>query len=77
MKEIDKLHARIRQLEDEITSLRAEAVENVEFWGQFASKYSQAHHDLQGDIARLKGRSAIAASPSETGLHGSLSSEMK
>lgn len=66
MSEIDKLHARIRELEDELSSLRAEAVEDVEFWGQFASKYSQAHHDLQGDIARLRG--AIAASPSETAL---------
>lgn len=68
MSEIDKLHARIRELEDELSALRAEAIEDVEFWGQFASKYSQAHHDLQGDIARLRGRSAIAASPSETAL---------
>lgn len=66
--ELDKLHTRIRELEDELSSMRSEAIEAVEFWGQFASKYSQAHHDLSGDIARLKGRGAIAASPSETAL---------
>lgn len=68
MREIDKLHARIRELEDEISSVRSEAIEAVEFWGAFASNYSKAHHDLDGDIARLKGRSAIASSPSETAL---------
>lgn len=53
--EISKLHVRIRELEDELASVRAEAVEAVEFWGEFASNYSKAHHGLQADIKSLRG----------------------
>lgn len=65
--EVSILHARIRQLEDELTSVRAEAVEAVSFWGEFASNYSKAHHHLADDIASLRGKEA-GASPSETPL---------
>lgn len=71
MSELDKLHTRIRELEDELSSVRSEAVEAVEFWGQFASKYSQAHHDLSGDIARLKGETKTARGGSPSGRLGS------
>jgi hypothetical protein len=53
--EIAKLHARIRELEDELSEVRAEAVEAVEFWGGFASNYSKVHHGLAEDIRRLRG----------------------
>lgn len=55
MSEIDKLHARIRELEDEVTQLRTEAAATVYFWGQFASNYSKAHWDLDADVTRLRG----------------------
>jgi hypothetical protein len=55
MDEIKKLHTRIRELEDELASVRAEAVEAVEFWGEFASNYSKAHHGLADDITSLRG----------------------
>lgn len=54
-REIDKLHARIRELEDEVSRVRAEAVEAVEFWGEFASNYSKVKHGLAEDIASLRG----------------------
>lgn len=53
--EVSSLHARIRQLEDELTSVRAEAVEAVSFWGEFASNYSKAHHGLADDVRSLSG----------------------
>lgn len=59
MSEIDKLHARIRQLEDEILRVRADAAASVFFWGQFASNYSKAHWGLEADITRLRGPVAM------------------
>lgn len=53
--EVDKLHTRIRELEEEVSRVRAEAVEAVEFWGQFASNYSKIKHGLADDIASLRG----------------------
>jgi hypothetical protein len=74
--EIDKLHTRIRELEEEIASVRAEAVEAVEFWGEFASNYSKAHHGLASDIESLRGKET-GASPSETGIRGPVSRSWK
>lgn len=53
--EIDKLHSRIRQLEDELMRVRADAAASVFFWGEFASSWSKAHWDLNADITRLRG----------------------
>ena len=55
MNEIDKLHARIRELEEEVISLRADAAATTYFWSEFASAYSKAHWDINADITRLRG----------------------
>lgn len=51
----DVLHAEIRRLEEELVSVRADAAASVYFWGQFASAYSKAHHELDADVTRLRG----------------------